>query len=152
MAAIVAAMATGCDGRELRPADPATGKYATQQRTTALEHSVYMGKQVSAFAGHILGRVIALEGMRLAANPQEVTAARSALSEMEDIRAAVESTYPGIGRDDDRQGALTAMGEAVTHVREYIRDLEVGKDVSRFTAVFQADYNAVTAYGGVYVQ
>ena len=143
---------TACGPEDIRPADPSAGTYATQDRMTALEYSVWMSKQVAAFSGDILARVIAIEGMRQNANPGEPAAARAALREMEGIRDSVMTAFPAKEKDADRLATLSAMNAAIDHVRSYVEDLESGRVELKHQAVLQADYNAVTAFGGVYAQ
>ena len=74
-------MAVGLTSCTVTPADPSTGKYATQYPQTTLEYSIYINKQIT------MQPSVGKEDDRLSL----ITAMQTALDHMKEYKESVES-------------------------------------------------------------
>ena len=142
-------MSTGC-GNEISPVTD-NGTYATQQRMTSMEYSIYMNKQMTVVAGHLLSRMTAIENARsVTGGTDEVALAKESLKQVQSVLESIRTAYPSVGGENKRQAAIVAVSSAEHNISDYISDLEQGKDVSDYKKIFQTCYNEVTQCGDAY--
>lgn len=146
---MLALLLAGCGDVEIKPDTP-DGHYATQNRLSAIEYSIYINKQITVFVGQLSTRITAIRTDNDLAGSNEPELAKEGLSIMQDARDEVEVTYPSEGHDDDREAVLTAMNTAIADMQAYIDDLNAGKDVSNYDSVFRSDANELTGMAALY--
>lgn len=147
---IFSAAITGCG--EIRPDDPSQGTYATQQRMTAIEYNIFIGKQVGVFVNQLMSRITLLQGQEKMSYPNELKLAESSRREMQEALDSVKVAYPSFGDDENRETTIECMQTAIDNMDRYIADLNEGNDVSNYKSVFQNDINALTQQAGLYNQ
>ena len=97
---MLALLLAGCGDVEIKPDTP-DGHYATQNRLSAIEYSIYINKQITVFIGQLSTRITAIRTDNDLAGSNEPELAKEGLSIMQDARDEVEVTYPSEGHDDD---------------------------------------------------
>lgn len=139
----------GC-GEEISPVTD-NGTYATQQRMSAIEYSVFINKQVTVVAGHIMSRIVAIENAEtVLSGTDEIKMAEESLEQIDDVLNSIRTAYPAVGEEDKRQAAILAISAARQNIAGYISELEQGHDVSPYKQILQSSYNAVTQCGDIY--
>lgn len=144
---------TGCSQSDfaIRPGKP-DGEYATQNRNTSLEYSIYMNKQITSFVSLLNTRVVSIMNSDKVSNPLEIDNAKTARDSMKDIRDEIEITYPSLDRDDDRAAVLKQMDACIKSMDEYIDSLSKGNNVSYYADIFSEETNQLTGLAQMYYQ
>ena len=146
----IIALLVGCS--EITPYSSEQGTYATQQRTTALEYNLYIGKQINVFTNQLMSRITILQGEETMSYPNEKKLAESSLREMKETLDSVKGVFPSIGDDANRDMTIECMQITIDDMERYIKDIDSGASLSKYKAVFQNDFNALTQQAGLYNQ
>ena len=142
---------TGCN--EIGPDNPKDGKYATQNRESTLEYSIYMNKQIQVFLNEINTRMTIARNIVLNRKvDNEASLAESSLEKMQKVYDEASLVNPSIGAEKDREDTLKAMQTAMEHMRGYKVAVESGKDVEGYIADFENDFNQLTGLANLYGQ
>ena len=136
----------------IQPDPPGKEGYSTENPTSYLDYSIYMGKQISAYANQLTTRMGAVKNSGTADRDQEISMAKESLLIMEDVLEEVEATMPAKTALDDREKTIEAMEAAVSHMSSYGECLEDGEDVSQYADDFQNDFNNLTGMANLYYQ
>ena len=143
---------TGCAENyqyQIQP-ETSTDKYATQTPMTQAEFSIYLSKQASIFANFLESRLIYLK------NPvdskTELINAKLELRDMEKAKEELKTIHPPYEREEDQAAMLTTMNTIHTHMKNYIKRLEEGKSVNKYSDLFFSDFNQLTGLSNTYYQ
>lgn len=144
----------GCDSdMEIKPGSASDGKYATQTRTSSLEYSIFMNKQITVFTNQITARMSICKNMMQGFNADnELTLANQSLNIMQDALEEVTITYPSVEGEDDRETTILAMETAIDHMKGYVAALENNEDVSGYIKDFENDFSQLTGLASLYYQ
>jgi len=138
----------GCSGDE--PKEASNDTYATQTRTSSLEYSIYMNKQITVFANQVNTRVTAVNSLKRSNYSDEADLAKNCVKILKETRDEVDTTYPSEGQDENRLKTLQVMDTTINDVENYIKDLEDDKDISGYAEVFLNDFNELTGMANLY--
>lgn len=148
---ILCLLLTGCS--KIKPDSPEDGKYATQNRLSALEYSIYINKQLTIFANQVSTRMGSVSNVSKGYSvDNELSLANSSLVILQETYDETVTTYPSEGDDASRDTTLMVMQTAIGHMKSYISDLEKKEDVSGYFKDFENDFNALTGQAGLYNQ
>lgn len=142
---------TGCD-TIIKPDSADQGTYATQTKTTALEYSIYMNKQITSFVNQLTTRMTMINNHQDSQYENEVELTEESIQIMEDILEQVTVTYPSETGEDDRESVILAMETAIEHMNNYKEALEKGESIKGYAEEFQNDFNALTGLANLYYQ
>lgn len=149
LCAAVCAEMTGC--APIKPKKP-DGTYATQNRLSSIEYSIYINKQITVFTGQLMTRMQAILNLKDTTYHDEYALAAHSLSVMQKARDEVEVTYPSTGRDDDRTSVLRAMKTAMDDMNAYLDAIQDGDDLTSYKDTFQGDFNELTGLAALYYE
>lgn len=143
--------ATACS--DIKADSPADGKYATQNRESSLEYSLYMSKQIQVFINQITSRMgIAKSLSEGNTVDNEYTLANQSLTAMKEAYDELVTVYPSTGSDDERESVILAMGTAIEHMEGYVEAVKNNEDVSGYAEDFKNDFDQLTALSNFYNQ
>ncbi|MCR5293423.1 MAG: hypothetical protein K6E28_11170 [Eubacterium sp.] len=144
-------ISAGCD--EIKPDNPNDGKYATQNKESALEYQLYMGKQVQVFINEISTRMAIAKNLSTGKTADnEVALAQAGIDKLQETYDEVITVNPSTGSDEEREAALTAMKTAIDHLKGYKEAVEKGESVDGYVADFENDFNQLTGIASFYNQ
>ena len=149
LCAAVCAGLTGC--ASVGPKKP-DGTYATQNRLSSTEYSIYINKQITVFTGQLMTRMQAILNLKDTTYHDEYALAAHSFSVMQKARDEVEVTYPSTGRDDDRTSVLRAMKTAMDDMNAYLDAIQDGDDLTSYKDTFQGDFNELTGLAALYYE
>ena len=127
------------------------GEYATQQRLSAIEYSLYVNKQITVFSEQLQTRLNSCINLGVE-NDSEVKRAEHSVEIMKKAKNGMEITYPSKERDADREEVLEAMDVSINDTENYIADLKQGKDVKKYASIFKEDVNQLTGLASLYYE
>ena len=111
-------MAVGLTSCTVTPADPSTGKYATQYPQTTLEYSIYINKQITVFVNELSTRLNQAVHSTDGVYENETEATEQSIQFTQETLDNVTAMQPSVGKEDDRLSLITAMQ---TSTRSYER-------------------------------
>ena len=128
-----------------------SGDYATQNRVSAIEYSIFMNKQVTVFTTQLTSHLslIASSGTNY---ENLITVTEESIAVMEAALDEVIVTYPPISYEDDRETTITVMKTTIEHMKSYLQDMKEEKGTGGYIDIFQSDYFALTAQASLYYQ
>lgn len=142
---------SGC--AKIKPDTPQSGKYATQNRLSAVEYSIYINKQLTVFTNQISTRMGSISNLSKDFNvDNEITLAQNSLDILQETYDETATVYPSEGDDANRDATLVVMMTAIGHLQSYINDLDKKSDVSGYFKDFENDFNSLTGQAGLYNQ
>lgn len=136
-------LCVGCS-TEIKPDTAEQGTYATQTRTTALEYSIYMNKQITDFVNQLTTRMTMINNHGDSQYENEIELTEESITIMEDILEQVTVTNPAVTGEDDRESVILAMETAIEHMKNYKDALGNSETVKGYAEEFQNDFNALT--------
>ena len=138
---------------KVEPDSSRDGKYATQNRLSAVEYSIYINKQLTVFTNQISTRMGSVSNLSKDFNvDNEITLAQNSLDILQETYDETAVVYPSEGDDANRDTTLIVMMTAIEHVQSYIKDLGKNVDISGYYKDFENDFNALTGQAGLYNQ
>ena len=149
IAALITLLLPGCS--DIKPDSAADGNYATQNKESALEYSLYMGKQIQVFINEIGSRMAVADSItkgRKADN--ELSLATASLEKLRKVYDEAVTVNPSIGAEQDRENILKAMKTAIGHMEGYVDALTTNGKVEGYIADFQNDFNQLTGLANLY--
>lgn len=145
---ILALLFSGCS-MKVQPDKP-DGHYATQNRLSSIEYSIYMNKQITVFVNQLSTRITVIRTDGDIANSNEKEMAEHSLSILKSTKDEVEVTYPSEGQDENRETTLTQMETAIADLNGYIDALGKGQDVDSYDSAFRTDVEELTGLANLY--
>lgn len=131
--------------------DASQGDYATQNKVSVLEYSMFMNKQITVFTTQLTSHMslIANEGCCyeniIPVTEETIRVLKADLDE-------VIVTYPPVSYEDARETTITVMQTAIEHMESYLQTMKDSKPVSEYVDIFQTDFHALTAQANLYYQ
>ena len=95
-------MAVGLTSCTVTPADPSTGKYATQYPQTTLEYSIYINKQITVFVNELSTRLNQAVHSTDGVYENETEATEQSIQLLQETLDNVTAMQPSVGKEDDR--------------------------------------------------
>lgn len=146
-------MAVGLTSCTVTPADPSTGKYATQYPQTTLEYSIYINKQITVFVNELSTRLNQAVHSTDGVYENETEATEQSIQLLQETLDNVTAMQPSVGKEDDRLSLITAMQTALDHMKEYKESVESGEtDLTNYSHIFETDINVLTGMASLYNQ
>lgn len=146
-------MAVGLTSCTVTPADPSTGKYATQYPQTTLEYSIYINKQITVFVNELSTRLNQAVHSTDGVYENETEATEQSIQSLQETLDNVTAMQPSVGKEDDRLSLITAMQTALDHMKEYKESVESGEtDLTNYSHIFETDINVLTGMASLYNQ
>ena len=140
----------GCSVNPITEPGEAKGTYMTTNRLSAVEYSIYAGKQLQIFISALNARQLSMIASAGADSDTERTAAAFALGEMEEALNEFKQVYPAEGDEDIRSTAVTCMDAAIKHMQDYIETLDTGGDTGAYRDIFLNDIASLTTVSELY--
>lgn len=138
---------------DIKADSPADGKYATQNKESSLEYSLYMSKQIQVFINQISSRMsIARSISEGNTVDNEYTLANQSLETMQETYDELITVYPSTGSDDERESVILAMSTSLEHMKGYVETVGNNGDVSGYAEDFKNDFDQLTALSNFYNQ
>ena len=123
--------------------------YATQNRVSAIEYSIFINKQVTIFTTQLTSH-ISLISNRAEDYENMILVAEESIAIMNDTLNEVHVTYPPVTYDDDRETVLSIMEITMDHMKNYLHDMKNKKDISKYIDVFQSDHALLISQANLY--
>lgn len=141
----------GCT--EIKPDSPSNGEYATQNKNSSLEYSLYINKQITVFINQISTRMGVCRNISQGYKADnEVMLAKESVQIMQDALDEVTVTNPSSGSDDNRENTILSMQTALEHMKGYVDAVEHGFKLDGYIKDFENDFNQLTGLANLYYQ
>lgn len=148
--AIFALTLTSCENRE---SESDNSEYATQNRLSAAEYSIYINKQITVFTTQVLTRINACQNATYGkVSDNELEMANGSLEILIDTYTETSSIYPSENSDSKHELVLTAMKTTINHFENYIKAIANKSDISGCIKDFENDFNDLTGLATLYYQ
>lgn len=134
----------------IEPADSESSTYSTFNGMSALEYSLFAGKQLAVVANQLNGRIVTVSAQKGVSRQSEEEETEFAIKKVEDAKNLFKTTRPAKTYEEQRELTLKTLERVENHLKDYQKDLKEENNVDKYTDIFSSDFNEVTNLSNLY--